>query len=118
MRRLLAEAPPATSRLSEVEVPSAFARRCREGAVTVAARDRALRGFAADLAAFHLIELSEETAGLARALLLRHPIRAGDAVQLACCLVLQQGLRNPVPMVAFDSGLRDAAASEGLAIVP
>jgi len=118
VRRLISTAPPATSRFSEVEVASAVARRCRDGAFSIAARDRVLRALAADLAAFHLMELTEETAGLARALLLRHPLRAGDAIQLASCLVLQQALRSPVPMVAFDSRIRETAASEGLTVVP
>jgi hypothetical protein len=118
VRRLLADSSPATSRLSEVEVASAVARRFREGALSVAARDRVLRAWAADLPALHLIEVTDETAGLARALLLRHSLRSGDAVQLASCLVLQQSLRSPVPMVAFDARLREAAGNEGLSVVP
>ncbi len=118
VRRLLTGVPPATSRLSEVEVASAVVRRCREGALSIAARDRVLRALAADLTAFHLIELTDETAGLARTLLLRHALRAGDAIQLASCLVLQQALRSPLPMVVFDSRLREAAAGEGLTVLP
>lgn len=118
VRRLLSTAPPATSRLSEFEVASAVARRCREGALSIPARDRVLRALAEDVGAFHLMELTEETAGLARALLLRHPLRAGDAIQLASCLVLQQALGSPVPMVAFDSRMRESATSEGLTVLP
>lgn len=118
VRRLLTASSPATSRFSEVEVASAVARRCREGTLSIAARDRVLRAWVADLQALHLVEVTDETAGIARALLLRHPLRAGDAVQLASCLVLQQSLRTPVPMVAFDDRLREAAAGEGLAVVP
>src|SRR5262249_20576371 len=118
VRRLLKAVPPATSRYSEVEVTSAVARRCREGVLSMAARGDVLTAFAADLAAFHLIELTDETAALARALLLRHSLRAGDAVQLASCLVLQQALRSPLSIVAFDSRLREAAASERLTVLP
>lgn len=118
VRRLLEESSPATSRLSEVEVASAVARRSREGTLPTAARDRVLRAWAADLQALHLIEVTDETAGVARALLLRHALRAGDAIQLASCLILQQALRTPVPMVAFDGRLREAAVGEGLTLVP
>ncbi|MFI5182918.1 MAG: type II toxin-antitoxin system VapC family toxin [Vicinamibacteria bacterium] len=118
VRRLLAGSPPATSRLSEVEVASAVARRSREGTLSAAARDRVLRAWAADLQALHLVEITDETAGIARALLLRHPLRAGDAIQLASCLILQQSLRSRVPLVAFDDRLRDAAVGEGLTVVP
>ncbi len=118
VRRLLAESSPTTSRLSEVEVASAVARRSREGTLPTAARDRVLRAWAADLQALHLIEVTDETAGVARALLLRHALRAGDAIQLASCLILQQALRTPVPMVAFDGRLREAAVGEGLTLVP
>jgi len=118
VRRLLAESSPATSRLSEVEVASAVARRSREGTLSITVRDRVLRAWAADLEALHLIEVTDETGGVARALLLRHPLRTGDAVQLASCLILQQSLRTPVPLVVFDHRLRRAAVGEGLTVVP
>lgn len=118
VRRLLAESSPATSRFSEVEVASAVARRRREGTLSMAARDRVLRAWVADLQALHLVEVTDETTGMARALLLRHALRAGDSVQLASCLILQQSLRVPVPMVVFDDRLRAAAAGEGLTVVP
>lgn len=118
VRRLLAESSPVTSRISEVEVASAVARRSREGTLSIAGRDRVLRAWVADLQALHLVEVTDQTAGLARALLLRHALHAGDAVQLASCLILQQSIGNPVPMVAFDVRLREAAAGENLAVVP
>ena len=118
VRTLLTGASPATSRLSEVEVASAVTRRWREGALSIAARDRVLRAFATDLSAFHVIEVTDETAGLARALLLRHSLRSGDSIQLASCLILQQALRSPLPMVVFDGRLREAAAGEGVTVLP
>ena len=111
VRRLLAESSPATSRFSEVEVASAVARRSREGTLSIAGRDRVLRAWVADLQALHLVEVTDETAGIARAMLLRHALGAGDAVQLASCLILQQSLRTPVPMVPFDDRLREAEAT-------
>lgn len=53
----------------------------------------------------------------ARALLLRHRLRAGDAIQLASGLFLQRELRQPLTFVAFDDQLADAARDEGMTVV-
>jgi predicted nucleic acid-binding protein len=115
--RLLALGIVATSRLSEVEVASGIVRRAREGAFTAARRDRALAALQRDLPAFAVIEVIPEITTDARALLLRHPLRANDAIQLASCLYLQRQLNQPVPLVAFDRRLIDAAGAEGVAVV-
>ena len=118
VRRLLKADAGAASRLSEVEVASALVRRAREGAFTVAERDRALASLADDLATLIIVEFTPEVTAEARALLLRHRLRAGDAVQLASCLYLQREMSEPLPFVAFDARLADAARREGLAVVP
>jgi predicted nucleic acid-binding protein len=107
----------ATSRLSEVEVASALVRRTREGAFSAQERDRALASLADDLAALIVVELTPEITAVARTLLLRHPLRAGDAVQLASCLYLRREMGEAVPFVAFDDRLVEAARHEGLAVV-
>ena len=117
VRRLLKADPAAASRLSEVEVASALVRRAREGAVTVRERDRALASLADDFATLIVVELTPEIAADARALLLRHRLRAGDAVQLASCLYLQREMSQALPFVAFDDRLGEAARHEGLTVV-
>ena len=117
VRRLLAGGTPATSRLSEVEVASAIARRAREGAFAAARRDRMLAALDRDLPALAVVEMIPDITAEARALLLRYPLRAGDAIQLASCLYLQRELRDPVPFVAFDQRLLEAARAEGLTVV-
>jgi uncharacterized protein len=117
VRRLLKTDPAATSRLSEVEVASALVRREREGAFSVEERDRALASFADDLTALIVVELTPEIGASARALLLRHRLRAGDAVQLASGLYLQREMSQTVPFVAFDDRLAEAARHEGLTVV-
>ena len=97
---------------------SAIVRREREGAFGVRERDRALEALAADFASLHLVELLAEVTIKARGLLLRHALRASDAIQLASCLFLQQELGEPIPLVAFDERLRIAAGAEGLNVVP
>jgi len=118
VRRLLAADVVATSRLSEVEIASALIRRAREGAFSARERDRALAALASDVASIHVVELVPEVTTKARGLLLRHPLRAGDAIQLASCVFLQQELGESVPFVAFDERLRTAARTEGLSLVP
>ncbi len=117
VRRLLKAGPAAASRLSEVEVASALVRRARDGAFTVEDRDRALASLADDFATLVIVEFTPEITADARALLLRHRLRAGDAVQLASCLYLQRETSQPLPFVAFDDRLADAARHEGLTVV-
>jgi uncharacterized protein len=117
VRRLLNADPAATSRLSEVEVASALVRRAREGAFPVEERDRALASLADDFATLIIVEFTPEITAEARALLLRHRLRAGDAVQLASCLYLQREMSQPLPFVVFDDRLAEAARREGVTIV-
>ena len=67
-----------------------------------------------ELASVVVVELSQAVVGLARALLLRHPLRAGDAIQLGSCLELQDRVQQPVQFLAFDKRLNEAAGREGL----
>ncbi|MEK7402856.1 MAG: type II toxin-antitoxin system VapC family toxin [Gemmatimonadota bacterium] len=113
VRRQLAAGDVAVSRLSEVEVVSAFARLAREEALTGAQRDRATAAFVADLSAWTVIEISGDVTRTARDLLSRHALRSADALQLAAALVLQQTIGRPLTaFVAFDRRLRDAAVAE------
>ncbi|RPJ58220.1 MAG: hypothetical protein EHM24_28830, partial [Acidobacteria bacterium] len=64
-----------------------------------------------------VVEVIPDVTAEARALLLRHPLRAGDAIQLASCLYLQREPGQPVPFVAFDQRLLDAARAEGVTVV-
>ncbi len=114
VRRMLADGPAATSRLSAVEITSALARRTREKALPAARRDRLLGQLTHDLPALLVIELTPELITRARALLLRHPLRSSDAIQLASALFLQEALHDVIAFVAFDQRLNAAAESEGL----
>jgi predicted nucleic acid-binding protein len=118
VRQLLPSETPASSRLSEVEVASGIIRRAREGAFTPRHRDRMLAALQRDLPAIAIVEVIPEIAAEARALLLRHSLRAGDAIQLASGLFLQRQLGQPVPFVAFDRRLLEAAQAEGLTVIP
>ena len=117
VRRLLTSGTAASSRLSEVEVSSGIIRRAREGAFTIQQRDRMLAALLRDVPALAMVEMTPEITADARTLLLRHPLRAGDAIQLASCLYLQRQLAQPIPMVAFDGRLVQAARAEGVAVI-
>jgi hypothetical protein len=56
--------------------------------------------------------------GEARALLVRHPLRAGDAIQLASALLLRRELGDTVVFAAYDDHLKSAAKAEGLGVFP
>jgi len=114
VRDWLAAGTAATSRLTEVEVASALMRRWREGSFGAAARDRALAALVADLEALTLVEVAPPVTSRARRLLERHPLRAGDAVQLASCLLLRDTTGGPIAFAAFDGRLNEAARAEGL----
>jgi uncharacterized protein len=117
VRRLMRE-PVATSRLSEVEVASALARLAREGSMSAADRDRAMDQLTDDFRSFWVVETTAEVVALARTLLLRHPLRAGDALQLASCQYLRRELSDNMPMVVFDERLVDAAVATGIPVIP
>lgn len=63
------------------------------------------------------MELTPELTADAQALLLRHALRSGDAVQLASCLYLQRETGERVLFAAFDERLNNAARAEGLALI-
>lgn len=114
VRGCLASTLPAISRLTLVEVASALARRCREGDLSTWDRDRLLADLREDADALYLLELAPEVVSSAQELLVRHPLRAADAIQLSSCLVLQRWMARPVSFAAFDRRLLDAAEQEGL----
>jgi predicted nucleic acid-binding protein len=117
VQRLLASGMAATSRLSEVEVSSGIVRRAREGAFTIEQRDRMLAALLRDVPALAMVEMIPQITENARTLLLRHPLRASDAIQLASCLYIQRQLAERVPLVAYDGRLVQAARAEGVIVI-
>ncbi len=93
-------------------------RRCREGAFSEAERDRALAALQEDFQALRVVELSRPVVAEAQGLLVRHPLRATDAIQLASALFLRRELDEPVTVVVYDDRLKKAAKAEGLIAAP
>jgi predicted nucleic acid-binding protein len=116
VRRLLSSETAATSRLSHVEIASALIQRSREGLLAEAKRESALVMLNGDLAAMLVVELTPQIVARSQALLQRHSLRAGDAVQLASCLQLRDELQEPITLVAFDDRLAVAARRERIEV--
>jgi uncharacterized protein len=117
VRRWLASGASVTSRLSEVEIASALARRCREGALSASERDRALAQLRVDVDSMEVVELSPEIATIAAGLLLRHILRASDAIHLASCLEVARQLEVQAELVVYDTALAAAARNEGVHVI-
>jgi predicted nucleic acid-binding protein len=107
-----------TAKLSIVEVFSAFNRRKREA--TISQID--YNDFAKDFSTisnneYHLLDLTDSIIAESQRLLETHPLRAGDAVQLATAIYARNMLQNsglPAPIfLASDNKLLDAAIAEG-----
>ncbi len=104
-----------TSRLTEVEIVSALARRSRMGELPAGERNRLLEVLEADLESLRVVEIVPPVVALARRLLLSHPLRAADAVHLASALLVAEETRQPVSFACFDDRLALVAGAEGLA---
>lgn len=107
------------ARITWVEVLSALARRQREVGAPMEDVTATLSQFRYDLdTQYQVIELDQPLIDLAGELVLRHPLRTYDAVQLAASWRVQSGLiqvGGPALMfVSADTRLLAAAQAEGL----
>jgi hypothetical protein len=101
-----------------VECQSAFARLRREGGITAVEED-ALREILGILAeAWTELEPSEEIRIISGRLLLNHPLRAADSLQLAAALAWAGKAPRGHQFVCLDQRLREAARKEGFALLP
>ena len=114
VQRLLSEGTAVTSRLTEIEISSAIARRCREGGMSSKRRDTILSVLREDFASLHVVELSAAISRLCHEILIRRALRAGDAIQLASCIHLRDQLSQPTEFISYDRRLTQAAVDEGL----
>lgn len=106
-----------TSKVSQAEVWSAFARRRRGGDLTTAQYQTIARSFERDWRAFAVVELSDEVMVMIRNLVERHPLRAFDAIQLASAIWAKRNLGEPVVFVGADELLLRAAEAMALRVV-
>ncbi|PIV67417.1 MAG: hypothetical protein COS10_01165 [Nitrospirae bacterium CG01_land_8_20_14_3_00_44_22] len=103
---------------SLVECYSAFAHLRRDGALKFEEEDQ-LRGILASLSdTWTEIEPSEDIRDITGRLLLNHPLRAADSLQLAAAIVWADKKPGGHYFVCLDFRLREAARKEGFSVLP
>jgi predicted nucleic acid-binding protein len=105
-----------TSRLTWIEVVAAVAHRAHRGDLGRRQFQSVLRTIAAESASVDALEIDDEVESGARECLLRHPLRAADAIQLASCLLVAQRFGRRIELLCYDARLAAAARAEGLIV--
>jgi len=104
------------SQLTTVEFVSVMARRERKGRLSAADRVRTQNLFLRHVDNRYLgVELEKEVLRRARLLLVNHPLRSLDAIQLASALNIAHLIGTPITFVSADQRLLNAASAEGFA---
>lgn len=103
---------------SPVECFSAFARLRREGVLTQPEEEQARHVLASLADVWAEIEPSRQVRENAARVLLLHPLRASDSLQLAAALVWAHGQPAGHHFVSLDHRLREAAHLEGFQVLP
>lgn len=101
-----------------MECQSAFARVRREGTLNTVQEEEARQVLRALSAAWTEVQPVEDVRGLCDRLLLTHPLRAADSLQLAAAIVWTGGRPRGEAFVCLDLRLRDAARVEGFRLLP
>jgi hypothetical protein len=111
----------AISQITWVEVHSAFARRLRDRSLSAQRFDLIVQKVREDFEnEYRVIDVDQTLIETATELVMQHPLRAYDSVQLASALRFQSTTLVSVPntqliFVSADNRLLDIAQSEGLA---
>jgi uncharacterized protein len=116
VRETLRSHPVTVARIAYAELAASVARSCRLAVITEAQRDAILGRIGSDFSLLTIVEIRPALLAFVPALVVRHPLRGYDAVQLAAAL----GLHATGPSVEFwsaDATLCQAAAAEGLRVV-
>ncbi len=109
------------SRLATIEVPAGLARRKQEASISDNHFRDSLNAFLrAAYLRYQLVEADAAVCDLARDLVIRHPLRAYDAVQLASALKANQVLSaanlSALSFISADTRLTTVAQLEGLPV--
>jgi hypothetical protein len=99
-----------------VECASAVARLEREAALTPAEAAEAFRRLDLLARSWFEIEPHDELREVARRLLRVHPLRAGDALQLAAAYLAAERRPPTLEVITLDDRLRQAALKEGFRV--
>ena len=112
VRRLLRDRDVAAARITYAELAAAIARAHRDGAIDARERDRAIFRATSEFRRLRIIEIRARLLSDVPPLVVRHPLRGYDAVQLACALQLRR--TAAVTFWSTDDRLTFAAEKEGL----
>jgi len=102
---------------TRIECASALATREREGRLMGPGVDSARLRLRLFHESWQDIEPSERLGEIAMRLVRTHPLRAGDALQLAAAIVAAEGVPASLPFVTLDDRLAEAASKEGFPVV-
>lgn len=107
--------------ITEVEVTSALMRRYREGTLSNAELDLAIKELRLHIQThYRVLGISESAITQAALLVQRHPLRAYDALQLSAAMeaaeVHQMGGGSPITFISADDRLNAAASAEGFTV--
>ena len=102
---------------SSTECVSALTRLEREDLLSAREVEQALKTLALILKSSNEIVPSDLVRERANRLLRVHPLRAGDAFQLAAAVVASEDLSSRIALVTFDARLEAAARREGFEVI-
>jgi uncharacterized protein len=103
---------------TDVECESSLRRRARAGGFDATQLRAAESGLASWRETWEEIAPTAGVRDVALRLLAVHPLRAADALQLAAALKAARGRPSSLSFVCLDRRLADAAAREGLDVIP
>ena len=109
------------AQITQIEVTAAFVRRLKTRSLTQQDVDHANRSFQHDLSSkYFVVEITKVLLDNAMPLVIKHALRAYDAVQLAVALDVARDLNNrgmpPLVLVSADIELNEAAKLEGIVV--
>jgi predicted nucleic acid-binding protein len=102
---------------TEVECESALARRERDGPLPIATQAQARHRLAELARSWQEVQPIPRVRETARRLVRVHPLRAGDALQLAAAIVAARDDLGSLPFVTLDERLARAAEREGFPVL-
>jgi len=103
---------------SLIECYSAFSRLYREGFLKFQEEEQVRNVLSSLSSVWTEIKPGEDIRDIAMRLLLNHPLRAADSLQLAAAIVWTDKKPREHNFVCFDVRLREAARKEGFTVLP
>ncbi|MDO9558191.1 MAG: type II toxin-antitoxin system VapC family toxin [Syntrophales bacterium] len=101
-----------------LECRSALSRSQREGKITDSEEDQALEIIRQMSEAWSEVLPGEKIRSIAARLLMTHPLRAADALQLAAAIIWADESETACRFICLDKRLRYAARKEGFSVLP